>query len=153
MRGKGALFDLSSLESMSRQRGAWPSPVFHWCPWRSRGAWSSSIFHWCPWRSKGAWYSSSLMSMKRAEVDCSSSVEFWCSLIDRIHQKMAQMHPILNDLLVKVRIIAVSHHQYHELQSFCRAWRIFELLSSMSCCRVLSARIWRMFFNFFRAGP
>jgi hypothetical protein len=49
-----------------------------------------------------------LMSMKTAEVDCSSSVKFWCSLIDRIHQKMAQMHPILNDLLVRVRIIAVS---------------------------------------------
>jgi hypothetical protein len=49
-----------------------------------------------------------LMSMKRAEVDRSSSVESWCSLIDRIHQKMAQMHPILNNLLVRVRIIAVS---------------------------------------------
>jgi hypothetical protein len=49
-----------------------------------------------------------LISMKRAEVDCSSSVKFWCSLIDRIHQKVAQMHPILNDLLVRVRIIAVS---------------------------------------------
>jgi len=48
------------------------------------------------------------MSMKRAEVDCSSSVKFGCSLIDRVYQKMAQMHPILNDLLVRVRIIAVS---------------------------------------------
>ncbi len=69
---------------------------------------------WCPWRG-WAWGRYTfiliylpLMSMKRAEVECSSSVNFWCSLIDRIHQKMAQMHPILNDLLVTVRIIDVS---------------------------------------------
>ncbi len=114
-------------------RGAWFWIIFNWYPWR----WgaeeldphlssidvheqaeeldphlSSIDVHqeakerdthlpWCPWRSR-AWFWSSLMSMKRAEVDCNSSVKFW------IHQKAAQMHPILNDLLVRVRIIAVS---------------------------------------------